>query len=96
MLTANAFMACVGSVIDMGMCKCNVVVVCVCLCYAFVDIMNRPTQSLYLCISGPLALSPSAKLQWLGFTDEGILATHDSRGIIRVCVCVCVCCHIRD
>ncbi|GAQ80939.1 hypothetical protein KFL_000660340 [Klebsormidium nitens] len=33
-----------------------------------------------------LALSPKATLTWLGFTEEGQLATYDSQGMLRVLV----------
>ena len=43
------------------------------------------TQNLLSCIhSHCLPLSPKANLKWIGFTDEGSLATSDSFGILRI------------
>lgn len=32
----------------------------------------------------PLALSPGSTLTWMGFSEEGMLATYDSEGVLRV------------
>jgi hypothetical protein len=49
-------------------------------------------------LSGPCPLSPRATLTWLGFTHDGLLATADSVGVVRirwVCLCVRVCVCVR-
>eukprot|EP00967_Tisochrysis_lutea_P096313 scaffold140948_cov20-Tisochrysis_lutea.AAC.1 len=46
-------------------------------------------------LSGPCPLSYKATLTWIGFTDEGMVATADSAGIIRIrqvgMMYMCVC-----
>jgi chromosome transmission fidelity protein 4 len=42
-------------------------------------------QKLLTCLqSQPLPLSPKSNLKWIGFTDEGSLASADSTGILRI------------
>ena len=35
-------------------------------------------------IPSDIAISPGAKLAWVGFTDEGTPATYDTTGIVRI------------
>ena len=42
-------------------------------------LLHRTQQMLVLQVhTGNVVLSPAATLTWLGFTDEGLLATYDS------------------
>jgi hypothetical protein len=50
-----------------------------CLRYALYDVAEQ--RQLH---AGPLPLSPGATLAWLGFTEEGQLASYDSHGELRL------------
>ena len=50
-----------------------------CIQITLYNILERQKQ-----FEVPMALTPSAQLAWLGYSEEGMLSTYDTKGVLRV------------